>query len=80
MSSTTSRRQGRVGAVLRAVPAWAYVILSAAIVLPPVAWIVSTSLKTASDTLEFPPRWIPDPISFEGYAGLLTSTNIRFFV
>ena len=80
MSSTTSRRQGRVGAVLRAVPAWGYVVLSAAIVLPPVAWIVSTSLKTASDTLEFPPRWIPDPISFEGYAGLLTSTNIRFFV
>jgi multiple sugar transport system permease protein len=80
VSTTTSRRQGRIGGALRAVPAWAYVILSAAIVLPPVAWIVSTSLKTASDTLEFPPRWIPDPISFEGYAGLLTSTNIRFFV
>ena len=79
MSTTTSRRQGRAGAVLRRVPAWAYVILLAAVVLPPVAWIVSTSLKTASDTLEFPPRWIPDPISFEGYAGLLTSTNIRFF-
>ena len=80
MSTTTSRRQGRVGAVLRAVPAWAYVTLSAAIVLPPVAWIVSTSLKTAGDTIEFPPRWIPDPVSFEGYGGLLTSTNIRFFV
>jgi multiple sugar transport system permease protein len=80
VSTTTSRRQGRVGAVVRAVPPWAYVTLSAAIVLPPVAWILSTSLKTASDTLEFPPRWIPDPISFEGYAGLLTSTNIRFFV
>jgi multiple sugar transport system permease protein len=80
VSTTTSRRQGRVGALLRAVPAWAYVFLSAAIVLPPVAWIVSTSLKTGSDTLEFPPRWIPDPISFEGFAGILTSTNIRFFV
>jgi multiple sugar transport system permease protein len=80
VSTTTSRRRGGVGAALRAVPAWAYVILSAAVVLPPVAWIVSTSLKTASDTIEFPPRWIPDPISFEGYTGLLTSTNIRFFV
>lgn len=80
MSNTTSRRQGGVGAVLRAVPAWAYVLLSAAVVIPPVAWIVSTSLKTAPDTIEFPPRWIPDPISFEGYAGLLTSTNIRFFI
>jgi multiple sugar transport system permease protein len=80
VSTTTPRRQGRVGALLRAVPAWAYVFLSAAIVLPPVAWIVSTSLKTGSDTLEFPPRWIPDPISFEGFAGILTSTNIRFFV
>jgi multiple sugar transport system permease protein len=80
VSTTTSRRRGGIGAALRAVPAWAYVILSAAVVLPPVAWIVSTSLKTASDTIEFPPRWIPDPLSFEGYEGLLTSTNIRFFV
>lgn len=80
MSTTTSRRRGGIGAALRTIPAWAYVILSAAVVLPPVAWIVSTSLKTASDTIEFPPRWIPDPISFEGYEGLLTSTNIRFFV
>lgn len=80
MSTTTPRRQGRLGAVLRAVPAWAYVILSASVVLPPVAWIVSTSLKTAPDTLEFPPRWIPDPLSLEGYVGLLTSTNSRFFI
>jgi multiple sugar transport system permease protein len=80
VTTTTSRRKGGIGGVLRAVPAWAYVILSAAVVLPPVAWIVSTSLKTAGDTIEFPPRWIPDPISFEGYGGLLTSTNIRFFV
>jgi multiple sugar transport system permease protein len=49
-------------------------------VLPPVVWIVSTSLKTEADTIKFPPEWIPSPISFDNYIGLLTPTNIRFFV
>ena len=27
-----------------------------------------------------PPQWIPDPITFESFAGIYTSTNVRFFV
>ena len=75
-----SRRRRRSGSVLRAIPTWVYIVVSALIVLPPVAWIVSTSLKIEADTIKFPPEWIPIPISFNGYAGLLTTTNIRFFV
>ena len=75
-----SRRRRRSGSVLRAIPTWVYIVVSALIVLPPVAWIVSTSLKIEADTIKFPPEWIPIPISFHGYAGLLTSTNTRFFV
>lgn len=68
------------GAALRAIPAWIYVLVSALVLLPPVVWVLSTSLKVEADTIAVPPTWIPDPFSSGGYAGLLTSTNIRFFV
>ena len=79
MTIASSDRR-RVRKVLLAVPSWAYVIVCALVVLPPVAWVVSTSLKTADDTIQFPPKWIPEPFSFEEYAGLINATNIRFFV
>lgn len=70
----------RLRRALRSVPAWAYVIASALLVLPPVAWIVLTSLKPEADTIKHPPTWIPNPFTFAAYAGLSTSTNIRFFI
>lgn len=80
MTTTSLTRRRRWNNALREVPAWVYIILSAAIVLPPVAWILSTSLKPEADTIQFPPEWLPSPVTFDGYAGLLTSTNVRFFV
>jgi multiple sugar transport system permease protein len=80
VTTTTGRGRGRGGKFIRAIPTWLYIIVSAAVVLPPVAWILSTSLKTPKDTIQFPPRWIPNPISFAEYAGLFNSTNIRFFI
>lgn len=73
-------RRRRGGSALRAIPIWAYIVVSTLIVLPPVVWIVSTSLKIEADTIKFPPEWIPIPITADNYAGLLTATNIRFFV
>ena len=70
----------RAGSALRAIPIWAYIVVSALIVLPPVVWIVSTSLKIEADTIKFPPEWTPIPATFANYAGLLTTTNVRFFV
>ena len=80
MSTAPATRRRHLGNKLRAVPRWAYIVLSAATVLPPVAWILSTSLKPEADTIRFPPEWVPTPVTFSAYAGLLTSTNIRFFV
>ena len=80
VTPTPAGRGRRAGSALRAIPTWAYIIVSALVILPPVAWIVSTSLKIEADTIKFPPEWIPSPISFDAYAGLFTSTNIRFFV
>lgn len=80
MSTIAPGRQRRAGKAVRAIPSRIFILVSALVVLPPVAWIVSTSLKTSDDTIQFPPKWVPDPVSFEGYAGLFTSTNSRFFV
>jgi multiple sugar transport system permease protein len=69
-----------VGRAVRSIAPWAYVALAALIVLPPIAWTISTSLKLEADTIKSPPEWIPDPVSLDGYAQLLTSTNVRFFI
>ena len=76
---TTPRRRRRVNWV-RVIPTWVYIALSAAIVLPPVLWIVSTALKPDEDTIAYPPEWIPSPISLESFAGIYTTTNVRFFI
>lgn len=79
MTITTTRR-GRLSKLVRGIPTGIFILIAAIVVLPPVAWILSTSLKTPNDTIQFPPRWIPDPISLAEYAGLFNSTNIRFFI
>jgi multiple sugar transport system permease protein len=81
VTTSTAPRSGRqLRKVLAAVPRWIYILISALVVLPPVAWIISTSLKPEADTIQYPPEWIPDAVTFDAYAGLLTSTNVRFFV
>jgi multiple sugar transport system permease protein len=79
-TATAASRRRRSRSVLPTISTWVYIVISALIVLPPVVWIVSTSLKPEADTIKFPPEWIPSPISFDNYIGLLTPTNIRFFV
>ncbi len=79
-TAAAASRRRRSRSVLPTISTWVYIAISALIVLPPVVWIVSTSLKPEADTIKFPPEWIPSPISFDNYIGLLTPTNIRFFI
>jgi multiple sugar transport system permease protein len=79
-ATATASRRRRSRSVLPTISTWVYIVISALIVLPPVVWIVSTSLKPEADTIKFPPEWIPSPITFDNYLGLLTATNIRFFI
>ncbi|BAS28056.1 carbohydrate ABC transporter permease [Limnochorda pilosa] len=37
----------------------------------PFVWLVSSSLQTETALLSVPPKWIPNPVSLESYAGLL---------
>jgi len=51
-----------------------YLILcaGAVVVLMPLAWMISTSLKRRGDVFLFPPRWIPDPVMWSNYPTALT--------
>ena len=46
----------------------------------PLAWTVSTSLKSVSDIYLFPPEWIPDPIRWQNYREAVTAIPfVRYF-
>jgi multiple sugar transport system permease protein len=47
-------------------------ILVALLFLLPLFWMISSSLKPNYQVLEFPPRWIPDPITWSNYPEALT--------
>src|SRR3712207_2340623 len=53
---------------------WAQVLGRHLLLLPltllfifPWYWMITTSLKSPEQILQFPPQWIPDPISFRAY-------------
>ena len=47
-------------------------ILVALLFLLPLFWMISSSLKPNYQVLEFPPRWIPDPVTWSNYPEALT--------
>jgi len=51
---------------------YALLILSALFALLPVAWMLSTSLKTESEALSLPVRWIPQQLTLQAYGEMWT--------
>lgn len=41
-------------------------------ILFPLAWMFVTSFKTLEDTFSVPPRWLPNPVSFQAYTDIWT--------
>jgi ABC-type glycerol-3-phosphate transport system permease component len=55
-------------------------VLICAFSLAPILWGVSTSLKTDHDVYTMPPSWLPRPLTFENYVGVVTnSAMLRYF-
>lgn len=48
--------------------------------LLPLLWMISSSLKPASQIYEFPIRWIPETIRFDNYIEIWTSTEMPFLL
>ena len=55
-------------------------ILGAIVILFPIAWMISTSFKSQSQVIQFPPAWIPNPLLWENYPRALTIFPVPFWL
>ena len=55
-------------------------ILGAIVILFPIAWMISTSFKSQSQVIQFPPAWIPNPLQWENYPRALTIFPVPFWL
>lgn len=62
-----SRQVVRSGRAVRRLLRHALLIALSLLFLTPFVWMVSTSLKTNAQVVEWPPRWIPNPVQVENY-------------
>lgn len=60
---------------LKAVLAQAAMLLGAFLMIAPVIWMFSTSLKPEWAILDSNPKWIPNPLSFEHFIRLFTQAQ-----
>lgn len=64
---TTSLLRFARGAAIHAV-----LVIAAIVVMVPLFWTLSTSLKDPGDIFQYPPAWWPDPIVFRNYYEAMT--------
>jgi multiple sugar transport system permease protein len=58
-----------------------FLTLGAAVVMVPLLWMISTSLKPAAEVFGFPPKWIPNPPQWRNYTDAFKALPFaRFFV
>jgi multiple sugar transport system permease protein len=67
----------RVSQLLNRVLFYVVAISIAVISIFPLIWTVSTSLKTGFNVMVVPPRFVPNPISFQNYVSVLTGMGGR---
>jgi multiple sugar transport system permease protein len=54
-------------------------ILGSVVYAAPFLWMVSTSLKDPRMAMDFPPRWIPNPVVWENYTTAVTILPFNYF-
>lgn len=57
------------------VAGWIYIALLTLFAMIPMAWMLSTSLKSQFAALQYPPEWIPSNPNIEQYRRLLSPSN-----
>lgn len=50
-----------------------FLSLGAIVMVAPLAWTFSTSLKTRDNVFALPPQWVPDPVQWENYIRVWTA-------
>ena len=80
MSQITARAEPKAnrlkgGQLVRLFLSYGVLILLSAVFVAPLLWMLSTSLKPNTETTRFPPTWIPEEFSGEGYSTILTTST-----
>lgn len=60
-------RRRQIQHVMGRIIIYTLLLLGAALILIPVFWMVSTSLKTEKQLFNYPPEWLPNPVEVENY-------------
>lgn len=60
--------------------AWLVLCLGSLVMLAPIFWLVSTSLKVPAQTYRFPPEWIPNPVRWQNYPDALSAVPFDRYV
>ncbi len=55
-------------------------LIACGMMVLPFLWLISTSLKTVPQTMEYPPRWLPDPPMFGTYVDVLKNPRANFIL
>jgi ABC-type glycerol-3-phosphate transport system permease component len=58
----------------------AILITGAIVVMIPLVWMLSTSLKVPSQVNKFPPVWIPNPVVWSNYVSAVTIFPVPFYI
>ncbi len=77
LPSVTTSQSGQER--LRSIATHLVLILGALVVLFPIAWMISTSLKAPNQVKQFPPIWIPNPLVWENYVRAVTIFPVPFW-
>ena len=80
MTQQTARAEpkngrGNLGRLVKLFPSYAGLVLLTFVFVAPLLWMLSTSLKPNYLTTRFPPQWIPQVFSDEGYSTILTTSS-----
>ena len=60
---------------------YAFLIAAALLMIAPFLWSISTSLKQPGDVFAYPPRFLPDPVTFQNYVDVFTKLTFgRYFL
>ncbi|MDL1900648.1 carbohydrate ABC transporter permease [Anaerolineae bacterium CFX9] len=61
------------------VPLYLLILVILLVMLFPIAWMLSTSMKTPAEVFAIPATWIPNQISWDNYLTAFNATLLRFF-
>lgn len=76
-----TRRRSGARRKLFHLPIYVVLILGGVLFAAPFAWLISASFQTSGDIFSWPPKWIPENPTFDGYIQFFTETDAaRWFL